>query len=297
MSLLRSLGLFLTRRKRIWHFLLQFFTFIKNNWRFSLLVLAAPITFVALMPLFDYAIWGEWLNPITQIQKMISDTGSLVFTLDTQEANSIASRPWEWVLPLWYGKIHWQHFLLPYWWTPRYMGMISPTITAFIIPLAVYIIYRAIRGKTDALFPFVWFFGTYMLWIPASLITDRVSYLFYFYPTVGAICIGIAIAIFKLMYLARQSQGNKLRWLAAVIIPLFLLVHVYIFINIGPFSIGQANPPYIGISITPQSIWWAIPLCLFLYLFTLRYLGIIKWFGFGDSLAASEVQVDKPLEQ
>lgn len=296
-SLLRSLGLFLTRRKRIWHFLLQFFTFIKNNWRFALLVLAAPITFVALMPLFDFVIWGEWLNPITQIQKMISGTGSLVFTFDTQEANSIASRPWEWLLPLWYGKIHWQHFLLPYWWTPRYMGMISPTITAFIMPLVIYIIYRAIRGKTDALFLFAWFFGTYMLWIPASLITDRLSYLFYFYPTVGVICIGMSIFIFKLLDLARERQRGKLRWFIIVVVPLYLLLHMYAFINMAPFSIGQETPPYIGFSITSESIWWAIPLGLFLYLFTIRYLGIFKWRGFGDSLTPAENQVDMPPEQ
>ncbi len=293
-SLLSSLFRFLSRRRRIWHFLLQFFTFIKNNFRFALLALAAPVTFVALMPLFDYVIWGEWLNPISQIDRMLSDTGSIIFTPDYPEANSIATRPWEWLLPIWYGKLHWAHFVLPYWFTPppRFLGMISPTITVLIIPLVIYIIYRAIKGKADALFPFSWFLGTYLIWIPASLITDRVSYLFYFYPTIGAICIGLAVAIFKLMDLARERQESKLRWYLAVLIPLYLLVHVYVFISIGPFSIGQATLPYIGISITPESIWWAIPLCLLLYLFTLRYLGIIKWFGLGDSLSPTENQID-----
>ena len=131
-----------------------------------------------------------------------------------------------------------------------------------------------------------------MIWIPASLITDRVSYLFYFYPTVGAIFIGLAMVIFKLMDLARGRQRGKLRWFIAVLVPLYLLVHIYVFINIAPFSIGQTNPPYIGISITSESIWWSIPLCLLLYLFTLRYLGIIKWFGFGDSLSPTENQID-----
>jgi len=149
------------------------------------------------------------------------------------------------------------------------------------------------KGKADALFPFSWFLGTYMIWIPSSLITDRVSYLFYFYPTIGAISIGLAIFIFKLVDLARDRQGSKLSWFVAIIIPLYLLAHIYAFINIGPFSIGQANPPYIGISITPESIWWAIPLCFLLYLFTLRYLGLIKWFGFGDSFAPVENRVDK----
>ena len=295
--LLRSLVWFLTRRNSIRHFLFQFLAFTKNNWRFSLLILAAPITFLALMPLFDYIIWGEWMNPISQISRMLSDTGSIVFTPDYPEANSIASRPWEWLLPIWYGKLHWAHFVLPYWWTPRFLGMISPTLLVSVIPLIIYIIYRAIKGEASVLFLFAWFFGTYMIWIPASLITDRVSYLFYFYPTVGAICVGLAMVIFKLFDVARARQRGKLRWFIAVLVPLYLLVHIYVFINIAPFSIGQTNPLYIGISITSESIWWSIPLCLLLYLFTLRYLGIIKWFGFGDSLTPAEIQVDMPPEQ
>ena len=295
--LLQSMFGFITRRLNIGNLWLQFKTFIKNNWRFMLLLVAAPVTFVALMPFFDYVIWGEWLNPFSQIGRMLHDTSSIVFTPDYPEANTIASRPWEWILPIWYGKLHWSHFVLPYWYTPRFLGMISPTITASVIPVFAYIAYRAIKGKSNTLLPFCWFVGTYLVWIPASLITNRVSYLFYFYPTIGAICIGLAIAIFKLMYVAKRSQGNKLRWLAAVAVPLFLLLHVYIFLNIGPFSLGQATPPYIGISLTSQSIWWAVPLGLFLYLFTLRYLGIIKWFGFGGSLAAAQAQVDKPVEQ
>lgn len=291
---LSSLYHFLARRRSKWHFFLQFFTFMKNSWRFALLVLAAPITFIALMPLFDFVIWGEWLNPISQIDRMLSDTGSIVFTPDYPEANNIATRPWEWLLPIWYGNLHWGHFVLPYWYTPRFLGMISPSITVLVIPTVIYVIYQAIKGKAASLFLFSWFLGTYMIWIPASLLTDRVSYLFYFYPTIGAICIGLAIVIFKIIDFAREHQRSKLRWFVAVLFPLYFLVHIYAFVNIGPFSIGQENPPYIGINITSESLWWVIPLCLLIYMFTLRYLGIIKWFGFGDSLTPTEYQVDTP---
>jgi len=157
-NLLSSLYRFLARRRSRWHFLLQFFTFIKNNWCFAMLALAVPVTFIALMPFLDYVIWGEWLNPISQIDRMLSDTGSIVFTPDYPEANNIASRPWEWILPIWYGELHWAHFVLPYWYTPlRFLGMISPSITVLVIPAVIYIIYRAIKGKADALFPFSWF--------------------------------------------------------------------------------------------------------------------------------------------
>jgi len=297
--LLHSLVRFLTRREGARYFFARLLALVKNHWRLSLLVAAAPFAFIALMPLFDYIIWGQWMNPYSQISRMLGDTGSIVFTPDYPEANSIASRPWEWLLPIWYGKLHWAHFVLPYWWTPRFLGIISPTITVFVIPAMIYMTYRAAKGKMDAVFPFAWFLGTYLIWIPASLITDRVTYLFYFYPTVGAVCIALAIAIFKLLDLAR-ARGGKLRWFIAVLVPLYLLLHVYTFINLAPLSMGQSNPPYIGLNVTSQSIWWAVPLCIFIYLLMLRYLGIIKWFGFGDSLTPPEtpefIPEDSPYE-
>jgi len=308
--LLHSLVRFVTKREGIGYFFARLLALIKNHWRLALLAVAAPIAFIALMPLFDYIIWGEWMNPISQISRMLRDTGSIVFTPDYPEANSIASRPWEWLLPIWYGKLHWAHFILPYWWTPRFLGIISPSITVMVIPAMIYMTIRAIKGKMDAIFPFAWFIGTYLIWIPASLITDRVSYLFDFYPAVGAVCIALAITIFKLLDAAR-TRGGKLRWFVAILLPLYLLIHVYTFINLAPLSIGQTIPPYIGISITSQSIWWAVPLCIFLYLLMLLYLGIIKIFGFGDSLTPPEApeytaedspcpaenQVDMPLQQ
>ena len=135
--------------------------FVSNNWRFALLVVAAPVAFVTFMPLFDLAIWGHWMNPFSQISRMLGDTGSIVYTPDYPDANSIATRPWEWLLPIWYGKLHWEHFVLPYWWTPRFLGVISPTITVFTIPAMIYMTIRAAKGKMDAVFPFAWFIGTY----------------------------------------------------------------------------------------------------------------------------------------
>ena len=260
---------FLTGRRYRWRFLLWFL----NRWRFLLLMLAAPIAFLALMPLFDYAIWGEWLNPITQTKIMMDGTASITF--DSYATNSIATRPWEWLLPYRH-----QSLILPYWWTPRYLGMISPTIWVTIMPLFVYMIYRAIKGEAPVLFPFSWFVGVYLVWIPASLITDRASYIFYFYPAVGAICIGLGIVLFRLLDVAKARQRGKLRWFIALGIPLYLLLHVVAFIVLAPVS-----------------LWWSIPLGLLLYILTLRFLGIVRWRGFGDSLTLPEHQVDMPLEQ
>ena len=257
--------------------------------RFLLSMLAAPISFVALMPLFDFAIWHKWLNPITQIQTMLEKTGSIVFSgVDP----GTGARPWEWIFT--YPNVM---EIMPYWWTPRYLGMISPTLWVFIIPIVIFITYKALKGNTPVLFPFAWFVGAYLVLIPAVLITDRVTYIFYIYPAIGAISIGLGIALFQLLDIAEARQKGKLRRFIVVVVPLYLLLHMYTFIIIAPLSIGQTTPPYLGFSITSESIWWAIPLGLLLYIFTLRFTGIVKWPRFGDNTALPENQVDKPPEQ
>jgi hypothetical protein len=184
----------------------------------------------------------------------------------------VGSYPWEWIFT--YPKVM---EVMPYWWTPPYTGIISPTIWVFIIPVAIYITYKAIKGNTPVLLPFSWFAGTYLIWISLSLITDRVTYVFYFYHTVGAICIGLAMVLFRLLDIAQARKTGKLRWVVKLGVPFYLLLHLIAFIIITPLpplSIVWQDPPYI--ITTPESIWWSIPLYLLLYIYTLRFLGLDK---------------------
>jgi hypothetical protein len=218
---------------------------------------------------------------------MLSGTGAITFAEYYAEPTSIASRPWEWLLPIWYGEFNWSHFVLPYGGELRwqggifgsggvysYLGMINPTITLFIIPAVIYFTVRVIRGNTPLLFPFAWFLGTYLVWIPASLITDRASFLFYFYPTVGAICLTLAIAIFHLLDIANARSQGKIKWLITVAVPIFLVGHIIAFIIL-----------------VPVTLWLTIPIGLLLYVVMLRYLGIFKLLGFGDGPSPQD-QVD-----
>ncbi len=282
----RFIPWFLTSRRHRWRFLLIFL----NRWRFLLSMLFAPISFLALMPFFDFAVWHKWLNPITQIQIMMQRTGSIVFS---GVEPGTGSRPWEWLFT--YPDVI---DVMPYWWEPTYTGMISPTIWAFIIPIVIYITYRALKGNTEVLFPFAWFIGTYLVWIPTVLITDRVTYIFYIYPTIGAITIGLSIALFQLLDLTEARQKGKLRWSIKLGVSIYLLLHIAAFIIITPcppLSLVLLDPPYFAYTIS--SIWWSIPLYLLLYIFTLRFLGIIKWPRFGGSIALPENQVDMPPRQ
>ena len=239
-----------------------------RQWRFLLSMLAVPITFIALMRVFDYAIWHKWLDPVAQIEKMLALSRSIT----NAQYPDAGSRPWEWIFT--YPKVM---EVMPYWWTPPYTGIISPTIWALIIPVAIYIIYKVIKGNTPVLLPFLWFSGTYLIWIPLSLITDRVTYVFYFYHTVGAICIGLAMVLFRLLDIAEARETGKLRWVVKLGVPFYLLLHLIAFIIITPLPpLSIVWQESLSIVTTPESIWWSIPLYLLLYIFTIRFLGLDK---------------------
>ncbi len=262
----------------------------KRPRRFLASMLSAPASFLLLMPLFDFAIWQKWLNPVEQIRNMLSLTASITYA---SSATDIASRPWEWIFT--YPEVM---EVMPYWWTPPYTGIISPTIWALIIPVAIYITYKAIKGNTPVLFPFAWFVGSYLVWIPASLITDRVTYVFYFYHTVGAICIGLGIILLRLVDIAAARERGKLRQLIKWGVPVYLLLHLIAFIVITPLpplSIVWQEAPYI--TTTPESAWWSMLLYFLLYIFALRFTGITKWPGSGDGIVLPQNQVDKPPQQ
>jgi predicted membrane-bound dolichyl-phosphate-mannose-protein mannosyltransferase len=241
----------------------------KHQWRFLFSMLSAPVLFLALMPVCDYIILGEWLNPIEQVMEMMDITRQITFA--SYEPGGIATRPWMWLLaPL----------IINYWYDPHYIGMISPTVWVFIMPLVLYIIWRAIKGNNAFIFLFSWFLGLYMIWIPASLLTDRASYLFYFYPTIGAICIGLAIVVFKLLNIARARRRGKLRHFLIIGVLLYTLFHIIAFIRLAPVS-----------------LWWSIPLGIILYILTIRYTGIFNWYRPWIRTATAENQVDMPPQQ
>ena len=64
----------------------------RSRW-FALTIVLAPLSFVALMPLFDFAISHQFMNPLMRIKDMLSLSGSLTFANVTHPS---LSRPWAW---------------------------------------------------------------------------------------------------------------------------------------------------------------------------------------------------------
>lgn len=190
--------------------------------RFLIGLVLAPVSFLALFPVFNYFIFGKWMNPLPQLESMYQGSASLSFATVTHEARRY---PWDWIL---------HHQTVAYYFNPDYSGTLSYTIWALIIPAVVYMVYRAIRGSDAARFGLSWFAGTYLLWIPIVFITDRVTYTYYFYQSIGVICLGLGLVISDLLGLARTTRHRKLSIAITVLVILYLLGHFGVFVYLSP---------------------------------------------------------------
>ena len=183
------------------------------------LVSSALITygaFILFLPAMEYLFTSEWSNPFLRTSSMIAIGVELNLN---NYSNPSATRPWEWLVG--YQK-------MTFWYVPQYLGDISPTIWAISIPQAIFSGWQALKRNAAAVFSLGWFAATYLMWIPVSLITDRITYVFYFYPAVGAICLGVGVGATKLFEWRPK--------LAVSLIALFLLLHIGFFLALSPFT-------------------------------------------------------------
>jgi dolichyl-phosphate-mannose-protein mannosyltransferase len=209
-------------------------------------MIVTVLSFLLFMTLFQYLVQGIINNPVRWTMVILRMTAMRTFTVrnpygpddymyeefnNAQVVDTTATRPWEWLLP---------HKIFSYSETSiQYLSFISWTIQILIIPALIYMVYKARRGNNAAWFGIIWFIFTYLTWIPLVLITDRITYDFYFLPTTGAICIGIGMiladTIDKLKASAiRQGKitpGAKITYAG---IGLYLLLHLTIFIIANP---------------------------------------------------------------
>lgn len=198
-------------------------------------LLVSGISFVVFTALFNFFISGAFGNPITQIDGMLSGTVANKFT---DPKLIISSRPWEWLYPMWVNPVE-NVPVIVYCYDPQYFSFISPTIQLLIIPTIGYMIFKVIRGSHAAGLVLLWFAFTYLFWIPMVLITNRVTFVFYFLATTPAICIGIAMALSDILYLLDYRRWKFDRLTPGVAITyggviLYLVLHFAIFMVFNP---------------------------------------------------------------
>jgi len=201
----------------------------------ALFVVSSLLVFVGLMPFLDFAATREWLNPFARIWDMMQASRQLTFGKMTEEQLTQASYPWQWIIDP--RGTHWAPM-------PAYSFVVSPTVWALIIPSMGYMLYEFIRKRSNvSLFALSWFGSTYLPWIPLVLITDRQTYGFYVYLSVGAICLAIACAIGRLWELTTQARFSRYRRVVQVATGLYLTLHVLLFLSFAPLL--QATASYL----------------------------------------------------
>jgi predicted membrane-bound dolichyl-phosphate-mannose-protein mannosyltransferase len=199
----------------------------RKGWvRFVASMALAPLAFLLLLPAFDFIIYRRLVNFLTGIKVMLLQSSSLTFANVSHPA---LSRPWEWL-------IFPSKAVMAYWYQPHYIGAVSFTVWALIIPTVIYMTVKAVKKNDAGLFGILWFAGTYLVWIPLSLITDRVSFIYYFYPTVGAICLGLGMGLSQLIDFWKTRPAGKLKWAAISGVVFFLVLHLAVFIVLAPIN-------------------------------------------------------------
>jgi dolichyl-phosphate-mannose-protein mannosyltransferase len=192
----------------------------QSRW-FALTVIMAPISFLVFVVVFDFAMNHQIENPFLRIENMLSLTSSLKFSNVSHPA---LSRPWSWLL---------NYQPMAFWYNPGYYAALSPAIWVLMIPTALFLLYQAIKKEDAGLFGFAWFFSTFILWIPISIFSNRVSFVFYFYPSIGALCLGLGLAADKIIaWLPCCSLKKQFTIWAGMI--LFFLIHFACFVIVSP---------------------------------------------------------------
>lgn len=184
----------------------------------------SPIFFVILLGAFNSLIAGRFMDPLQAIRDMASLSSSLTFASTPSDQSS---RPWEWII---------KPLLLPYWYTPNYTGAISFTLWAVILPSMGWLVYLAVKGSNAARFGLAWFAALYLAWIPLDLFTDRITFIFYFLPAVGAVCLAAGLWLALLVRIWQVRRGTRSGRAALAGTAVFLAAHLAVFILLAPVS-------------------------------------------------------------
>lgn len=189
---------------------------------FILSMIFAPVSYFLMLPVVNFTIQGVWTSPFLLTKVMFNATKSLTFANVNHEVMQV---PWTWLT---------HRMRIAYWFKPDYFGDLSIQIWALGLPAAGYMFLRSLWRNKAAWFGLCWFIGIYVLWIPIVWITDRVTYGYYIYPVVGAICIGLGVWLTDILKLGVRWKEGKLKWWGLGLVGTLLTAHFALFVLSSP---------------------------------------------------------------
>jgi dolichyl-phosphate-mannose-protein mannosyltransferase len=195
----------------------------KRRFRDITLVAGATIVFfIALYPVLHYVLSFTWENPVSLISELLRRSGILTFE---NNWHILSSKPWQWLI---------NPGMFFYSLDPQYIAAVSPTIWVMILPSVAFMVILALKKNVAALFGVSWFAAAYLPWIPLVLITDRITFIYYFYPVIGAICLGIGMGIDKLLDISNKTNDPLSKRITHITTYIYLGIHMLLFIVLSP---------------------------------------------------------------
>ena len=230
----------------------------RAQWREGIkVIIAAAVGFLALLPPLEMLALHKFHWPWDRLSEMYHLLSSITFSGSHHEA---MSHPWEWVIKFW--EPMW------FWYRPPYQGCPSYTLGALIIPLMTFAVYRglrrsdnplrlllnrarscsllrpgksssgmpAVRGNSLCLFALGWFAATYISLLLSDLVSDRIMFKFYLYPSVGALCLVLGLALSEIWNLSGKVTLWRDVWAIRAAVITFLLGHLVVFVIMSPYT-------------------------------------------------------------
>lgn len=178
--------------------------------------------FAALFTIMD-RVWVGYSNPLDHLKDMLSYSANLTSVCP----NGIISCPWQWLL---------NQILIPYLTVNvtsgtvstisiAFQGAMNPAILYLTIPALLYSGYSYFEKRSDlTLLTLAWFAVAYLPFYPATIVGERVTYLFYFLLAMPAVCAAIAHMI---------ADQNPPRY----VVIFYLAVVLFVFYEMFPFKV------------------------------------------------------------
>lgn len=239
---------------------------------FFLSMALALVAFFMLYGVFDMIMWAKWIPFLTSrpggqsilgdIKNALSLTNSIKFTY----SRAFPARPWEWILSPtgsfnFYGWLfhpyNYEKILLQYSILPSYTCMLSPSLWLSGLAVIPFAIWQSLKKNNAAVFVVCWIIGTWFTWIPLFLATDRLTYMFYYLPTIGAIALGTALILNTFLNKAKGNPKSFYGRFLELITASFILLHLMSLCVLSPLH-----------------LWISIPICTLLLILTLGFLGL-----------------------
>lgn len=189
-----------------------------NVRRVAIAVAVYAVVFPGLLGALDSR-WSSYKNPVAHIQHIFSYGFALSRPAGPQGDES---NPWQWLVnevPMTYLRTDVQEIANDEVQTTRasvfFRGAMNPYVI-FITPLAVAFAAASAWKRRDdcSLLVLVLFAVTYLPFWPAAILAHRISYIFYFLPTLPAVAIGAA----QLMYAPAMPRLVRWSYIGAVLL-------------------------------------------------------------------------------